>query len=134
MKVILLASVLGVVTNAQSLSMMMSLPTIELGSMSMEGIEFGAFATAAKSTKGPAAKAKAGKGTYGSVGGKGGKAAPCGAVDTGCTQDSQCCTGICASSKCACLINGSDCTKDYECCSGKCKNIVGDIFVKKCSI
>ena len=45
--IILLASVLGVVTNAQSLSMM-SLPDIELGSMSMtEGIEFGPFATAA---------------------------------------------------------------------------------------
>ena len=71
--IIILASVLGVVTNAQSLSM--SLPGVELGSMSMEGIEFGTLATAAKSTKGPAAKAKAGKGAKGPVGGKGGKAA-----------------------------------------------------------
>ena len=69
--IILLASVLGVVTNAQSLSMM-SLPGVELGSMSMEGIEFGTFATAAKTTKGPAA-AKAGKGTKGPAVGKGGK-------------------------------------------------------------
>jgi hypothetical protein len=76
MKVIILASVLGVVTNAQSLSMM-SFPYVELGSMSMEGIEFGAFETAAKSTKGPAAakatKSPATKSTKGPVGGKGGK-------------------------------------------------------------
>jgi hypothetical protein len=67
--IIILASVLGVVTNAQSLSM--SLPGVELGSMSMEGIEFGTFATAAKTTKGPEAKATKGP----AVGSKGSKAA-----------------------------------------------------------
>jgi hypothetical protein len=88
--IILLASVLGVVTNAQSLSMMMSLPDIELGSMSMEGIEFGTLQTAAKATKGPAA-AKAGKGAKGPAGGKGGKAAVC--VDEGdsCFPNKTCC-------------------------------------------
>ena len=76
--IIILASVLGVVTNAQSLSM--SLPGVELGSMSMEGIEFGTFATAAKATKSPAAakttkgpEAKATKGP--AVGSKGSKTA-----------------------------------------------------------
>jgi hypothetical protein len=62
--------------------------------MSMEGIEFGTFATAAKSTKGPAAKAtkstssKAGKAPGFT---KGGKAAVC--VDEGdsCFPDKTCC-------------------------------------------
>jgi hypothetical protein len=101
--IILLASVLGVVTNAQSLSMMISLPTIELGSMSMEGIEFGAFATAAKSTKGPAAKAtkgpaaakaKAGKGTKGPAAASHTTSKPttvCSQVGEICSTSGDCC-------------------------------------------
>jgi hypothetical protein len=76
----------------------------------MEGIEFGTFATAAKSTKGPAAKSTkipATKSTKGPVGGKGGKAASpttskptaCKAFGTVCTQDYECCNQLfCANS------------------------------------
>jgi hypothetical protein len=118
--IILLASVLGVVTNAQSLSM--SLPGVELGSMSMEGIEFGTFATAAKSSKSPAA-AKAAKG------GKGGKAASptCGKTGEDCAGASDCCSGFCEDQVglrkiCLCIPDNQArvCTFNAQCCSGKC--------------
>jgi hypothetical protein len=54
---LLLPSILGVVTNTQSLSMM-SLPDIDLCSMSTEGIdEFGTFQQASAKTKGSKSKA-----------------------------------------------------------------------------
>jgi hypothetical protein len=49
---------------------------------------------------------------------------------TPCTDSSQCCTGICLSSKCACLAEGSfGCKKDIECCfGGKCVHLGGIDF------